>query len=62
MGLSAFNAMRAREKAEAEARAKSTAGVDVREVKPDSSEEKVEEKKYNFQKKRTDAEKLKKKE
>lgn len=77
MGLSAFNAMRAREKAKAEADAKSTPAIEVREVKApvETSEEKTEETSekvekptkdekpvYNFQKKKTDAEKLKKKE
>ena len=80
MGLSAFNAMRAREKAKAEADAKkSTPAIEVREVKApvetsetkaeETSEAKVEEPtkdetkpQYNFQKKKTDAEKLKKKE
>lgn len=79
MGLSAFNAMRAREKAKAEADAKkSTPAIEVREVKApvetletkaeETSEAKVEEPAkdekpvYNFQKKKTDAEKLKKKE
>ena len=77
MGLSAFNAMRAREKAKAEADAKSTPAIEVREVDASvkTSEANVEEKseaeepakeetkpQYNFQKKKTDAEKLKKKE
>lgn len=77
MGLSAFNAMRAREKAKAEADAKnSTSTIKVQEIKApvETSEEKAEEnpivetlettekKIYNFQKKKTDAEKLKKKE
>ena len=60
MGLSSFNAMRARQRAEAEALAKAQAGVEVHEVKPVSSEENPDERKP--QKKRTDAEKLKKKE
>lgn len=77
MGLSAFNAMRAREKAKAEADAKNSAStIKVQETKApvETSEEKAEEnpavetsettekKTYNFQKKKTDAEKLKKKE
>nr|DAE34307.1 MAG TPA: hypothetical protein [Caudoviricetes sp.] len=72
MGLSAFNAMRAREKAKAEADAKNSAStIKVQEIKApvETSEENTEaetsetaEKKYNFQKKKTDAEKLKKKE
>lgn len=77
MGLSAFNAMRAREKAKAEADAKnSTGAIEVHEVevpaktseiKADEKSEKIEEsgkdeKPANFQKKKTDAEKLKKKE
>lgn len=78
MGLSAFNAMRAREKAKAEADAKNSAStIEVREVeapaktsevKAEETSEKVEEPAkdekpvYNFQKKKTDAEKLKKKE
>lgn len=78
MGLSAFNAMRAREKAKAEADAKnSVSTIEVREVekpaktsevKAEETSEKVEEPAkdekpvYNFQKKKTDAEKLKKKE
>ena len=79
MGLSAFNAMRAREKAKAEADAKNSAStIEVREVevpaktsevKAEETSEKVEEPvkdetkpQYNFQKKKTDAEKLKKKE
>ena len=79
MGLSSFNAMRAREKAKAEADAKkSTPAIEIREVEApvetsevkteETSEVKVEEPEkdekpvYNFQKKKTDAEKLKKKE
>lgn len=72
MGLSAFNAMRAREKAKAEADARNSAStIKVSEIKApaETSEENTEaetsetaEKKYNFQKKKTDAEKLKKKE
>lgn len=78
MGLSSFNLMRAREKAKAEADAKSTPAIEVREVKApvetsevkteETSDVKVEEPAkdekpvYNFQKKKTDAEKLKKKE
>lgn len=64
MGLSAFNAMRAREKAKAEADAKNSAQtIKVQEVKaPVETSESTEKKTYNFQKKKTDAEKLKKKE
>ena len=72
MGLSAFNAMRAREKAKAEADARNSAStIKVSEIKApvETSDENTEaetsetvEKKYNFQKRKTDAEKLKKKE
>ena len=72
MGLSAFNAMRAREKAKAEADARNSAStIKVSEIKApvETSEKNTEaetsetaEKKYNFQKRKTDAEKLKKKE
>lgn len=79
MGLSSFNAMRAREKEKAEADSKkSTPAIEIREVEApvetsevkteETSEAKVEEPAkdekpvYNFQKKKTDAEKLKKKE
>lgn len=79
MGLSSFNAMRAREQEKAQADSKnSTPAIKVREVKTpvetsevkteETSEAKVEEPAkdekpvYNFQKKKTDAEKLKKKE
>lgn len=78
MGLSSFNAMRAREKEKAEADSKSKSAIEVHEVEApaktsdekieETSEAKVEEPakdekpQYNFQKKKTDAEKLKKKE
>ena len=79
MGLSSFNAMRAREKEKAEADSKSKSAIEVREVEApvetsevkaeETSEAKAEEPakdetkpQYNFQKKKTDAEKLKKKE
>ena len=54
MGLSAFNAMRARMKAEAKALGKTSADVEVKEIKPAETSAESETKK-------TDAEKLKKK-
>jgi len=54
MGLSAFNAMRARMKAEAKALGKTSADVEVKEIKPAETSVESETKK-------TDAEKLKKK-
>lgn len=62
MGLSAFNAMRAREKAKAEALAK--AGVEIHEVKAEPAVESVKENGGEAlpRRKKTDAEKLKKKE
>lgn len=67
MGLSSFNAMRARMKAEAQALEKSGAKVEVKETLPETSvietkEEKVEESlKEESKTRKTDAEKLKKK-
>lgn len=57
MGLSSFNAMRARVKAEAKALGDSSAEVKVNEVKPDRNVEVPDEKPV----KKTDAEKLKNK-
>lgn len=57
MGLSSFNAMRARAKAEAKALGDSSAEVKVNEVKPDRNVEVPDEKPA----KKTDAEKLKNK-
>ena len=54
MGLSAFNAMRARMKAEAKALGKTSVDAEVKEIKP--AETLVES-----ETKKTDAEKLKKK-
>jgi hypothetical protein len=70
MGLSSFNAMRARMKAEAKALGNSSANVEVKETKPEikEPEEKVEvsepiveETVKDKSTKKTDAEKLKKK-
>lgn len=54
MGLSAFNAMRARMKAEAKALGKTSVDAEVKEIKPAETSVESETKK-------TDAEKLKKK-
>lgn len=67
MGLSAFNAMRARMKAEAKALGKTSADVEVKEIKPaetlvePAKEETVEDSEKEPETKKTDAEKLKKK-
>lgn len=68
MGLSAFNAMRARMKAEAKALGKTSADVEVKEIKPAETEtsvepakEKVKDSDKEPETKKTDAEKLKKK-
>ena len=69
MGLSAFNAMRARMKAEAKALGKTSADVEVKEIKPAETEtlveaakeETVEDSEKEPETKKTDAEKLKKK-
>lgn len=66
MGLSAFNAMRARMKAEAKALGKTSADVEVKEIKPaetsvEPAKEKVEDSIKEPETKKTDAEKLKKK-
>ena len=68
MGLSAFNAMRARMKAEAKALGKTSADVEVKEIKPAETETLVEPAKKEVkdsnkepETKKTDAEKLKKK-
>lgn len=68
MGLSAFNAMRAREKAKQTALANSSANVEVTETEPENIAESVEVEKEETpaeeteeKPKKTDAEKLKKK-
>ena len=68
MGLSAFNAMRARMKAEAKALGKTSADVEVKEIKPAETEtlvefakEEVKDSDKEPETKNTDAEKLKKK-
>lgn len=66
MGLSAFNAMRARMKAEAKALGKTSADVEVKEIKPaetlvESAKEEVKDSDKEPETKKTDAEKLKKK-
>jgi hypothetical protein len=68
MGLSAFNAMRARMKAEAKALGKTSTDVEVKEIKPAKTETLVEPAKEEVkdsdkepETKKTDAEKLKKK-
>lgn len=66
MGLSAFNAMRARMKAEAKALGKISADVEVKEIKPaetlvESAKEEVKDSDKEPETKKTDAEKLKKK-
>ena len=66
MGLSAFNAMRARMKAEAKALGKTSADVEVKEIKPaetlvESAKEEVKDSDKEPEPKKTDAEKLKKK-
>ncbi len=68
MGLSAFNAMRARMKAEAKALGETSADVEVKEIKPAETETLVEPAKEEVkdsdkepETKKTDAEKLKKK-
>lgn len=68
MGLSAFNAMRARMKAEAKALGETSGDVEVKEIKPAETETLVEPAKEEVkdsdkepETKKTDAEKLKKK-
>ena len=66
MGLSAFNAMRARMKAEAKALGKTSADVEVKEIKPaetlvEFAKEEVKDSDKEPETKKTDAEKLKKK-
>ena len=66
MGLSSFNAMRARMNAEAKALENSSVNVEVKEVQPENSVEVLDkletvEETPKTETKKTDAEKLKKK-